>query len=105
MLKGGCPYVFHVYGILSSSRSISQNSQSTITSIIMAESAPSLRSHFLCAKSKEEELQHIESTSSAHRENLQSTIARYEECRDMIHQLAIFSRNETSEDIATSAIQ
>jgi len=71
----------------------------------MAESAPSLRSHFLSAKSKEEELQHIESTSSAYQENLQFAIATYEECRDLIQQLAIFSRNETSEDIATSTIQ
>jgi immunoglobulin-binding protein 1 len=71
----------------------------------MAESAPSLRAHFLSAKSKEEELQHIESTSGAYQENLQFAIATYEECRSLIQQLAIFSRNETGEDIATSAIQ
>jgi immunoglobulin-binding protein 1 len=71
----------------------------------MAEPAPSLRSHFLSAKAKEEEFQNIESSSSAYRENLQNTIATYEECRTLIQQLAIFSRNETSEDIATSAIQ
>lgn len=71
----------------------------------MAESPPSLRSLFLSAKSKEVELQHIESSNSAYQENLQLAVSTYEECRNLIDRLAMFSRNETSEDIATSAIQ
>lgn len=70
----------------------------------MAESPPSLRSTFLSAKAKEAELQNIESSSSAYQVNSQVAISTYEECRTLIERLAIFSRNETSEDIATSAI-
>ncbi len=71
----------------------------------MAESPPSLRSLFLSAKSKEVELQHLESSNSAYQETLQQALSTYEECRNLIGRLAMFSRNETSEDIATSAIQ
>ena len=71
----------------------------------MAESPPSLRSLFLSARSKEVELQHVENSNRAYQELLQLAASTYEECRDLIERLAIFSRNETSEDIATSAIQ
>ncbi|ERF71570.1 hypothetical protein EPUS_00559 [Endocarpon pusillum Z07020] len=71
----------------------------------MAESRPSLRSLFLSARSKEAELQHVENSNSAYQELFQLAASTYEECRDLIERLAIFSRNETNEDIATSAIQ
>jgi immunoglobulin-binding protein 1 len=71
----------------------------------MADSPPSLRSLFLSAKAKEAELQHIESSSSEYKDNLQAAISRLEECQKLIERLAIFSPNETSDDIATSAIQ
>ncbi len=71
----------------------------------MAESPSSLRSLFLLAKSQETELQHIEGSNSAYQEHLQLAVSTYEECQNFIERLALFSRNETSEDIATSAIQ
>ena len=71
----------------------------------MAESLPNLRALFDMAKSKEAELQHKESSTSAHQEHLQAVIATFEECRNLIERLAIFSRNETIDDIATSTIQ
>lgn len=71
----------------------------------MAQCPPSLRSLFLSAKSKEARLQITESSNTAHEDLLQDTTAEFEECRKLIERLAMFSPNETSEDIATSAIQ
>jgi immunoglobulin-binding protein 1 len=71
----------------------------------MAESPPSLRSFFLSAKAKETKLQHLDSSSDAYQENLRGAISAYEECQRLIQRSAVFSLNETSEDIATSTIQ
>jgi immunoglobulin-binding protein 1 len=71
----------------------------------MAESSSSLRSFFLLAKAKETELSSTGSSSSTYQDNIQSAISMFEECRKLIERLAIFSPNETIEDISTSAIQ
>jgi immunoglobulin-binding protein 1 len=60
---------------------------------------------FHSAKSKEADLQHVESSSNAYQDSLQAAISALEECRDLIERVAVFSPNETSEDIATSSIQ
>lgn len=71
----------------------------------MADSSSNVRSLFLSAKAKETELQQTESSSAGYQESLQAAIAMYEECRSLIGRLAIFSPNETGEDITTSEIQ
>jgi immunoglobulin-binding protein 1 len=71
----------------------------------MAESSSSLRSLFLSAKAKEAELPSSGSSSSTYQDNIQSAISMFEECRNLIERLAVFSPNETIEDISTSAIQ
>lgn len=71
----------------------------------MTESSPNLRSLFLTAKSKQARLQDSDTSSAAYREDLQGAISTFEECRELVERLAIFSPNETAEDIATSAIQ
>jgi immunoglobulin-binding protein 1 len=71
----------------------------------MAESSSSLRSLFLSAKAKEAELPNTGSSSSTYQDNIQSAISMFEECRNLIERLAIFSPNEAIEDISTSAIQ
>lgn len=71
----------------------------------MAESPLSLRSLFLAAKSKEVELGGIDSSSHAYFEKFRDSISTFEECQSLIERLAIFSPNETIEDIATSTIQ
>ena len=70
----------------------------------MDKSPSSLRSLFLSAKSKEADL-HGESSSDIYKENLWVAISTLEECRELIGRMAIFSPNETSEDLATSSIQ
>ena len=71
----------------------------------MAESPTTLRSLFLSAKSKEADLQHLESSSNAYQDNLQAALTALQECRKLIERVAVFSPNETSEDIATFSIQ
>ena len=71
----------------------------------MAEPLPSLRSLFRSAKSKEADLQRIESSSNVYQDSLQAAISTLEKCRDLIERVAVFSSNETSEDIVTSSIQ
>lgn len=68
-------------------------------------SPPSLRSLFLSAKAKEADLQYGGSSSDLYAETLQNAISTLEECRELMRRLAIFSPNETSEDLATSSIQ
>jgi immunoglobulin-binding protein 1 len=71
----------------------------------MAESPPKLRSIFLSAKAKEAALQQVDGLSTTNEENLQTTISMFEDCRRLIEMLAIFSPNETSEDIGTHTIE
>jgi|SRR2546423_10344730 len=68
----------------------------------MDASDSSLRQLFSSARAKQEEL---ESGTATYRENLQSTISAYEECRQLITKLAIFSPNEDVEDVSTQDLQ
>jgi immunoglobulin-binding protein 1 len=68
----------------------------------MDESGVSLRELFSSAKAKQEEL---DSGAAGHQEMLQSTISAFEECRNLISKLAIFSPNEEIEDISTPNLQ
>jgi immunoglobulin-binding protein 1 len=65
-------------------------------------SGPSLRELYSSAKSKQEE---IDSGSATHQEILQSAISAFEECRNLIAKLAVFSSNEEVEDISTQDLQ
>jgi immunoglobulin-binding protein 1 len=65
-------------------------------------SGSSLRELYSSAKSRQEE---IDSSSGAHQEILQSAISAFEECRNLIAKLAIFSSNEEVEDISTQDLQ
>lgn len=65
-------------------------------------SGASLQELFSSAKAKLEEL---DSSPAGHPEMLQSTISAFEECRNLISKLAIFSPNEGIEDISTLNLQ
>src|SRR5947209_6949204 len=65
-------------------------------------SGSNLRELFFSAKRKQEE---IDSGSATHQEILQSAISAFEECRNLVAKLAIFSSNEGIEDISTQDLQ
>jgi TAP42-like family len=65
-------------------------------------SSSSLRELYSSAKSKQEE---IDSGSATHQEILQSAISAFEECRNLVAKLAVFSSNEEVEDISTQDLQ
>lgn len=69
----------------------------------MDESGVSLRELFSSAKAKQEELG--SGAAGQQEEMLQSTISAFEECRNLISKLAIFSPNEEIEDISTQNLQ
>ena len=70
------------------------------------ESQPSIRTLFLSARNQRKELeQSSDPTSTIYQENLQAAIATLEECRIIAHRIALFSPNETEEDISSSDLQ
>ena len=71
----------------------------------MDPSAPGLRQQFSSARGKQEELDGLDPRSSIYIENLQSAISAFEECRQLISKLGIFSPNEEVEDISTNDLQ
>jgi immunoglobulin-binding protein 1 len=71
----------------------------------MAESSPNLRSLFRSTLAKEEELQRLGTSADNYHENVKAVISSYRECQRLLERLALFSPNETRDDLATSAIQ
>ena len=65
-------------------------------------SGSNLRELYSAAKGKQEE---IDSGSATHQEILQSAISAFEECRNLVAKLAVFSSNEEVEDISTQDLQ
>jgi hypothetical protein len=68
----------------------------------MNASGPSLRELFSSAKGKQGEL---DDGVAGRQEILQSAISAFEECRNLISKLAIFSPNEEVEDVSTQNLQ
>jgi hypothetical protein len=68
----------------------------------MNASGPSLRELFSSAKSKQEEL---DDRVAGRQEILQSAISAFEECRNLVSKLAVFSPNEEVEDVSTQNLQ
>lgn len=65
-----------------------------------------IRSLFTTAKTQREQLETSpDSTSALYQENLQSAITALEACRKIADRIALFSPNETEEDIASGDLQ
>ncbi|KAH1764805.1 hypothetical protein KXX41_004269 [Aspergillus fumigatus] len=70
------------------------------------EQPQSLRSLFTAAKAEKASLEsRSDSNSDSYREDVNATIAKFEECQRLVAQLSLFSSNEPLEDIATGDIQ
>ncbi|KAL8932689.1 MAG: hypothetical protein Q9216_006726 [Gyalolechia sp. 2 TL-2023] len=66
----------------------------------------SLRSLFTSANNQRHKLNSIpDSSSSVYQDNLRAAVAAFHECRELTDQLAIFSPNETEDDIASGDLQ
>lgn len=66
----------------------------------------SLRSLFRAANNQRHKLDSIPDPSSArYQENLRAIIAQFHECRQLIDRLAVFSPNETEDDISSGNLQ
>lgn len=77
--------------------------QSTLT---MAEEPRSLRDLFTAAKSQKEALESgLSSDTDEYREKVNATIAKLEECQQLISRFSLFSPNETLDDISTADLQ
>ena len=67
---------------------------------------PSIRTLFLSARNQHKELeQSSDPTSIIYQENLQAAIATLEECRMIANRIALFSSNETEDDISSGDLQ
>ena len=65
-----------------------------------------IRTLFTTAKAQRQQLESSpESTSALYQENLQSAITSLETCRRLADRIALFSPNETEEDIASGDLQ
>lgn len=72
----------------------------------MAEQPHSLRSLFRRAEEERKQLEASpDITSASLQENLQRVISEYEECLGIVDRVALFSRNETLEDVASADIE
>ncbi|KAF7115715.1 hypothetical protein CNMCM5793_003218 [Aspergillus hiratsukae] len=70
------------------------------------EQPQSLRSLFTAAKAEKTSLEsRPDSNSDSYRNDVNATIAKFEECQRLVGQLSLFSSNEPLEDIATGDIQ
>ena len=65
-----------------------------------------IRTLFATARTQRQQLESSpESTSALYQENLQSAIASLETCRKLADRIALFSPNETEEDVASGDLQ
>jgi hypothetical protein len=68
-----------------------------------SEQQSSVRSLFAEADSLRRRLSiYPDSNSVEYQDNLWTSIAKYEQCKNVIHQASLFSLNESLEDVATS---
>lgn len=65
----------------------------------------SLKELFQRAKSQEDELDQLEPQTEVFKAHLQTLIDSFEQCRQLIQKLSLFSTNEELEDISTNDIQ
>ena len=66
---------------------------------------PSLKELFQKTKTQHDDLDSLDPQSEAFKSSLQSIIESLEQCRQLIQQLSIFSKNEEVEDISTQDLQ
>lgn len=72
----------------------------------MADQPQSLRALFEAAKLEKQTLESAtETNTDSYRSEVNATVAKFEECRKLISQLSLFSRNESLEDITTGDLQ
>lgn len=72
----------------------------------MTDRPQSLRELYADAEAKKADLDSAASTNTAtYQENLSTTIAQYTTCLDLIDRLALFSPNESLEDISTQDLK
>ncbi|KZF23113.1 type 2A phosphatase-associated protein 42 [Xylona heveae TC161] len=72
----------------------------------MAENPQSLRERFNAGEARRKQLESSWDTNGAsYQENLEAAIGTYEECRKIASQVALFSSNETLEDISSRDLQ
>jgi TAP42-like family. len=72
----------------------------------MADQPQSLRALFEAAKSEKQTLESAtETNTDSYRSEVNATIRKFEECRQLISQLSLFSRNESLDDITTGDLQ
>ena len=65
-----------------------------------------IRTLFASAKALRKQLNASpEPTSSAYQENLRAAITSFDECRKLADQIALFSPNETQDDISSGDLQ
>lgn len=70
----------------------------------MAESDSSLSVLFEEAKARYALLDQLDSRNGEYKDAFQAAISSFEQCRQLIQKGAIFSRNETVDDISTSTL-
>lgn len=72
----------------------------------MANTSGNLRTVYASAEEQRQSLEKSPETSSAeYQENLQAAIASFEECQRLVDQVALFSPNESVEDISSRDLQ
>ncbi|KAJ9222227.1 hypothetical protein DTO169C6_5356 [Paecilomyces variotii] len=72
----------------------------------MADQPQSLRAFFEDAKATKQALESAaETNTDSYRSEVNAAIAKFEECRQLVSQLSLFSRNESLDDVATGDLQ
>lgn len=72
----------------------------------MAENSQNLQTLFATAKKEKQSLESsLETNTDEYRSQVNATIAKFEECQQLISRLSLFSPNESLEDIATGDLQ
>ena len=72
----------------------------------MMELESSIRGYFASSQAQRKSLENSPDTTTAqYQENLRAAIASLEECRSLADRIALFSPNETEDDIATLDLQ
>ena len=74
--------------------------------MVSMEPETSIRGLFASAQAERKRLEGSpDSTASSYQENLQAAIASLEECRALANRIALFSPNETEDDVASTDLQ
>lgn len=71
----------------------------------MSEQESSLKNLFLLAKQKQENLDLLDPRSNEFSDTQQSAIKAFEESRELVSQMALYSVNEEIEDVSTLDVQ